>query len=161
MKKTLLLLSMFALFMPLMVQAAKPMSPLQIGIVADQSSLIAAAIKPGDVVNLRVTAKTHIDTEDLLLRAELHGGAQLVAGDLSWLGSANKGEERVLLFSVRVPKQGKGRIKVRSSISQSAAAPITAESEYILGNLPQKKSVATPPTKKNSNGRMIREYPLN
>lgn len=161
MKKTWLLLLMLALSVPLVAQAAKPMSPLQVSINADQSGLIVAAIKPGDVVNLRVTAKTYIDTEDLLLRVELHGGAQLISGDLSWLGSANKGEERVLHFSVRVPKQGQGRIKVKSSISQLTAAPITAESEYILGNLPQKKSGAALPTKKNSNGRMIREYPLN
>lgn len=158
MKKTLLLLSMFALFMPLMVQAAKPMSPLQINIVADQPSLNSAAIKPGDVVNFRITAKTYIDTQDLFLRVELHGGVRLISGDLSWLGSANKGEEKVLQISVRAPRQGKGKIKVKSSISQSSATSITAESEYILGNVPQLKPSTAPQIKKNNEGRTIKEY---
>jgi hypothetical protein len=158
MKNAALLLSTIILLAPLFAQAAKPLSPLQLSIIAEQSGLGSEAIKPGDVVNLKITAKTYIDTDDLLLNIELHGGVQLISGGLSWLGSANKGDEKVLLISVRAPKQGKGRIKARASISRSMASLITAETEYSLGKVTQQKSSVMPPNKLNSNGRMIREY---
>ena len=136
----------------------KPQSPLQVSIAPVQIGLAASDIKPGDVVEFRISAKSFADAGELLINVELHGGLQLVTGDLSWRGAAAKGEVKTLLVTVRTPMQGNGRIIARIATSPESGASFAAQAEYLMGGQAQGKSATVAQEKKDSKGRRIREY---
>ena len=146
---------------PLVVHAAKPRSPLQASISPVQSGLVATAIKPGDAVEFKIVGKTFTDTGELNIKVELHGGVELLSGETSWTGPANKGEDKTLLITVRAPKHGNGRISARVSMPPSSGASFAAGAEYLLGMSAQKKPAPLPEIKKDNKGREIREYRVN
>lgn len=164
MKKTMLVLMMAVLLDPLLAHAAKPRSPLQVSIIPVQSGLASANInsgadiKPGDVIEFKITGKSFADADELNINVELHGGVELVSGDTSWTGPVNKGEDKVLLITVRAPMHGNGRIRARISMSPSSGASFAAETEYHLGKNAENKPAAAPAIKKDNKGREIREY---
>jgi hypothetical protein len=143
----------------------KPQSPLLITITPVQAD-VTETIKAGDVVDLRVAATSMIDAAEMRIRVKLADGAELVSGELSWDGPAGKGEEKQLLFSVRVPATGTGKIKARLTVSTDGAKPLSRTAQYLLltGEQKQeqieaqKKMNATHPAKKDSKGRPIVEY---
>ena len=136
----------------------KPRPPLQIAISPVQSGVSPSDIKPGDVVELKITGKTHVETEKLDIRVELLGGVELVSGETSWIGAAKKGEDKALLITVRAPKHGNGRIRARVSLPQTGGAAFAVEAEYRLGADLEKKPSALPEIKRDNKGREIREY---
>ena len=126
MKKVLLALLMAVLLEPALLHAAKPRSPLQVAISPVQSGLVAANIKPGDVVEFKIIGKTFADADELNINVELHGGVALVSGEISWTGPASKGEDKTLLITVRAPKHGNGWIKARISLPPTSGASFAA-----------------------------------
>lgn len=161
MKKVLLALLMAVLLEPALLHAAKPRSPLQVAISPVQSGLVAADIKPGDVVEFKIIGKTFADADELNIKVELHGGVALLSGETSWTGPANKGEDNTLLITVRAPKHGNGWIKARIAMPPTSGASFAAEAEYLLGMSAQKKPIPVPEIKKDHKGREIREYRVN
>jgi len=140
---------------------AKPRSPLQVNIAAMQSGTTVAEIKPGDTIQFKITGKSLTDAGELNIRVELYGGVELVAGETSWSGSANKGEDKVLLITVRAPVHGDGGVRARISMSPSGGAGFAAEAEYRLGQNTLRKPAQLPKTMKDHKGREIREYRVN
>lgn len=166
MKQSMLVLLMAVLFDPLLAHAVKPRSPLQVNISPVQTGLSStdikpANIKPGDVVKLKIAGKTFADADELNIKVELYGGVELVSGDTSWSGPANKGEDKTLLITVRTPIRGNGGVRARISMSPSSGATFTAEAEYHLGQKMEKKPDPVPVIKKDNKGREIREYRVN
>ena len=147
------------LAVPLAVHAAKPRSPLQVNIEPTQLGQLAEAIKPGDVVEFKIIGKTFVDADELSIKVKLHGGMELIAGETTWVGSLKKGQDKVLLLTVRVPKQGYGRIMARIAMPPTAGASFVAEAEYEFGSSTVKKPAEFPAIKKDSKGRELREYP--
>jgi len=158
MKRVVQALLMSLLLTSLTLHAAKPRAPLQVSITPVQVGLVSADIKPGDAVEFKITGKSFADSAELSINVELHGGLELLSGDTSWTGSANKGESKVMLITVRTPKHGNGRIKARMSMSPSAVASFATETEYRFGKQAERKPAALPAVKKDSKGRDIREY---
>ena len=138
--------------------AGKPMAPLKISIAPVQAGLAAADIKPGDTVEFKITGVAFTDAAELGIIVELQGGVSLVSGDTSWTGPAKKGEDKMLLFTVRAPMHGNGIIVARISMSPSSGASFAAGAEYRFGRNAVKKPATLPEKKKDDKGREIREY---
>lgn len=139
----------------------KPRSPLQVTIVPAQSDVVPAGIKPGDVVEFKVTGKSPGAEGDMKIKVELVGGVELLSGDIAWSGFTQKGEEKSFLIAVKVPRHGNGIIRARVSMSPSSAASFTAVAEYCFGKYAEKKPSHLPEIKKDNRGRSIREHRTN
>lgn len=146
------------LAMPFAVLAAKPRPPLQVSIVPVQANQLVTAIKPGDMVELKIIGTTFVDVSELTIKVKLYGKMEKVAGQTTWSGPLKKGEEKVLMLTVRMPKQGHGRITARIAIPPAPGASFAAEAEYEFGSSKISKSAELPVIKKDSRGSEIREY---
>ena len=138
--------------------ARKPLPPLRISITPVQSGITPDQIKPGDIVEFKVTASSSIDVPEMRIKVELVGGAGLVSGDRSWSGPAAKNEEKSITLTVRAPETGKGRIKAKVSIPPSGGTRFSAGAEYVLGPVSKYKPEQEHPVKKDSKGRNVIEY---
>jgi len=139
--------------------SGKPVSPLQVSIAPTQSNFSSDDVKPGDVVELRITGKTATDADKLTIRVKLQGGLKLVSGNSSWTGAARKGEVQSWLISVKVLKSGVGGIvKARVSTPNTSGASFTSFAEYQIGQKASKKPELLPGRKMDGKGRSIREY---
>lgn len=141
--------------------SGKPRPPLQLTIAPVQSGLVPADIKPGDVVEFKITGRALADAAELKIKVELHGGLELMSGSTTWIGPALKGADKPLLITVSVPKHGNGMIRARISMSPSSGASFSAEAEYSFGKYAEKKPALLPEIKKDSKGRAIREHRVN
>ncbi len=115
-------------------------------------------IKPGDIVEFKVTALSSIDVPEMNVKVELVGGADLVSGDTTWSGPAAKNEKKTITLIVRAPKKGLGRIKARVSLPPSDGARFSAQAEFRLGPEVKTKPAQEPTVKKDRKGRSIIEY---
>ena len=159
MKKVLLALLMVGLLQPHLLLAAKPRPPLQVSIVPAQADQHTGVIKPGDVVELKIIGRTFVDVSELTIKVKLHGKMEWVSGAMTWSGSLKKGEEKLLLLAVRMPKQGHGRIAAHIATPPTPGASFAAEADYEFGSSAMKKPAELPAIKKDSKGRELREYP--
>jgi len=140
------------------VKKAKPQLPVQITIVAAQPGVTPENIKPGDVVDLVVSAVSFVDTEAMTLTVAIPDSAVLLSGDLSWTGPAKKGEKKTIPITVRVPQKGIGEIKAQMSISMDGSKTFTTSSQYSLGGSKKTKPEKKGPVKKDSKGEDVIEY---
>jgi hypothetical protein len=140
------------------VKKAKPQLPIQVTIVASQPGVTPENIKPGDVVDLVVSAVSFVDTDAMTLNVAIPDSAALLSGDLSWTGPATKGEKKTMLITVRVPQKGAGEIKAQASISIANSNTFTASSQYALGGSKKTKPQKKGPVKKDSKGGDVIEY---
>ncbi len=138
--------------------ARKPLPPLQISIAPTQPGVTSALIKPGDVVEFKVTAVSFVDVQEMRIDVELMDGAKFVSGDTSWSGPAAKNEEKSFTLTIQTPETGKGRIKARVSLPPSDGTRFAAEAQYMLGPEAKTKPEHEHPVKKDSKGRNIIEY---
>jgi hypothetical protein len=141
--------------------SGKPRSPVQVSISPVKSGISPADIKPGDIVEFKISGKTYTDAGELKINVELLGGVELLSGNTTWAGPALKGEDKLLLLSVIVPKHGNGMIRARILMSPSSEASFSAEAEYRFGTYAEKKPALLPEIKKDSKGRSIREHRVN
>lgn len=137
----------------------KPQLPIKVNIGPAQQGVSAAALRPGDVIDLAVTATAMTGIDEMRIEAKLQGGAQLVSGSLSWSGPAAKGEPKELLFSVRVSDQGAGRVKTTVTFFRGGKQVMKRSSQYFLGEDKDEKD-REPAGKpmKDARGRDIIEY---
>jgi hypothetical protein len=144
----------------------KPQSPFQISIALAQPGLATETIKAGDVLDLKVVAISMLDATEMRISVELIDGAELVAGDLSWAGRAGKKEEKQLLFSVRVPATGIGKIRASLTVSTGGTKPLSRVTQYLLltgeqqrqQREEQNKLKKSNPARKDSRGKDVIEY---
>jgi hypothetical protein len=139
-------------------QSRKPLPPIHIYIAPVQSSITPAEIKPGQVIDFKVTAVSFMDGPEMRIDVKLTGGAKLVSGETSWTGAAAKNEEKTVILTVQAPEKGKGRIRARVSLPPSDGTRFSAEAQYILGAQLKSKPEQERPVKKDSEGRNIIEY---
>jgi len=147
--------------------AQKPLPPLQVTIQPVRTDITPDAIQPGEAIAFRVTAVSLVDTQEMRIKVDLVSGAELVSGGTSWIGRAAKNVEKVLILTVRAPKNGRGSIKARASIPNTQGAAFSTETSYQLGadaqasqKLNQKSSIMEPEqqVKKDSKGTSVIEY---
>lgn len=155
-----------ALLLPMLTgacaaHAAKPLSPVQVSISPAQTWIASEKIKPGDVVELRIIAKSMVDANELGIKIELSGGVELVSGETAWTGAVKQGGEKMLSIFVRSPKHGSGLVRAKTWISPTSGAMFVAEGEYSIGPESQKKPALRPEIKTDHKGREIREYRAN
>ncbi len=164
MKRVVYFLLFAAIFLyPLMGTAAapsrKPLGPMRITIAPVSAAIMSEdQIKPGDVIEFRVTAVSSIDVPDMDINIELLGGAKLVSGETSWSGPGAKNEEKTILISVQWPEQGQARIKASVSIPPSDSTRFSAVTEYPPVKNKKLKPEQEQPVKKDSKGRDVIEY---
>jgi hypothetical protein len=137
---------------------AKPLPPLQVRITPVQSGITSGQIKPGDLMEFKVTAVSFMDVPELRINVELLGGVKLISGDTSWNGPAAKNEEKGITLTVQVPEKGKGGIRARVSIPPSNGTRFSADAHFELGPKGKAKPEQEPAMKKDRKGRDIIEY---
>lgn len=134
----------------------KPLPPVEVKIMPVEESLEPEDIRPGDVVELAVTARSFIDAEEMRIEVKLTGGAELIEGEAKWSGPVKKNGEKTLLITVRASLKGAGKITARAAIPVSKGPSFSARAMYRLGGEAKKKAL---PKKKDGLGRDIIEYP--
>jgi hypothetical protein len=137
---------------------SKPQPPVQISIAPAQSGLLSSNIKPGDVLEFRVTVTSMVDTPEMQIQVKLDDGAELISGELSWTGPAMKNEMKILPITIKVPQKGIGSVKAQLSITLSGGTAFTTSSEYELGGTKKPKQESARPVKKDSKGHNVIEY---
>ncbi len=140
--------------------AAKPSAPLKISISPAQAGLLPADIRPGDVVEFRISATSHLDVPEMRIKIELTGGLELVSGETDWQGPIAQTGEKALTVTVRMPLKGSGEIKARALIHSTGGPSFSAGASYRPGGATGNKATPMPPLKKDGAGRDIIEYRL-
>lgn len=162
MKRFFILLTL--LFIPAVIHAngakpsGKPRPPVQVSITPVQTGLLPENIRPGDTVEFKVTAIALTDAKEMQVNIETPGGAEVVSGEDRWSGPMAKGQEKVLLITVRAPQKGHGMVRARAVIHVSEDVKFSAVAVYMLGIDPEEKKKPQPEKKKDSKGRDIMEY---
>jgi hypothetical protein len=136
----------------------KPLPPLRISVAPVRHDITQDQIKPGDVIEFKISATSSIDVQKMSIEVELTGGAKLVSGDTSWNGPAGKNEEKTIFVTVRTPENGQGRIKARVIIPPSDGTRYSAAAHYVLGREVKSKPEQEHPVKKDRKGRDVIEY---
>ena len=122
------------------VNTRKPAPPLQVAISPVDTAITPESIKPGDIVEFKVTTVSLIDVPELHLDIELIDGTKLVSGVTSWRGPAAKNEEKSITLSVQAPEVGNGKLRARASLEQSVSSRFAKQAVYTLGPETKNKS---------------------
>lgn len=137
---------------------SKPQPPVQVSIAPVRPGLASSNIKPGDVVEFRVSVLSSLDASEMRVFNSLDGGADLVSGDLTWTGQARKGEETSVTLTVRAPRKGRGTIHSKIDIYSGDVLIYSTKVVYEMG-APEKSKPAQPRgIRKDSKGKDVIEY---
>ncbi len=138
---------------------SKPMVPVQVTIEPTTAKMKPKDIRPGDVVEFRVSARAVRGADEVRVDITLLDGAELVAGDLNWAGKLSGNEAKQLVISVRAPSTGVGRVMAAVSAVRDGKVVMTKQSIYTLGaNAGAEKGKPAPKTRRDSKGREVVEY---
>lgn len=135
----------------------KPRSPVSIIVQLADTRLDPASIKPGDEVALQAVAASSLDDPEMRITVSLSEGLQLVSGDLSWSGASVKGVMTAVPLVVRVPRDGKGKVRALVEVGPRSGH-ISSRAEYEFGPAKRQRSQGTRNSKKDSKGRGVVEY---
>jgi hypothetical protein len=137
----------------------KPQLPVQVTIGPTQAGVTPESIRPGDLVEIAVTATAMTEVTGMRIDAVLSGGAGLVSGDLHWAGTAARGETKRITMTVRAPDKGAGRIRASITLSRNGKQVLKRTAQYVLGaDEEQKRRKPAYQLKKDGTGRDIIEY---
>ena len=75
------------------IVSAKPLSPVQVSITAEQT------IEPGQAVEFVVRASVTMDAENVQIIVSVPASLSVLGGDLQWQGPLVKGQEKQLRFT--------------------------------------------------------------
>lgn len=137
--------------------AKKPLPPLKISVQPTRTDISPSTIRPGEILEFKISAVSSVDAENMDIDVKLLGGAKTVAGDEAWSGPAAANEEKVLRLTIQAPEKGKGVIKASVSVS-SSGINFSAETQYELGYKEKTKPDREGVVKKDQKGRTIIEY---
>jgi hypothetical protein len=137
----------------------KPQLPLLIRISPVDPRITPETLQPGDVVEFRVSAVAVTEADEMRISIGLEGGAEVASGPSQWKGKTAKGEETQLIFNVRVPRQGTGKIRATVTLYQDGEKTMKRSVRYYLGAEKDRKDKGPASMlKKDSKGRNIIEY---
>jgi len=139
-------------------EARKPKPPLRVSIAPVEDGIMPENIKPGDVLDFKITVNPLMDSQEMRIKIDLSGGAKLVSGETAWTGPVTKNTDKVLFVTVQAAQKGKGKIRVHVAIPSPQGTSFVAEAVYELGPGMKTKAVPERPAKKDSRGRDIIEY---
>lgn len=165
MKRTVIIIITAILFSPLCLYASgsrpkgKPASPLSVTISPADENFSSDSASAGDVLDLEVALVSHAKLEMVALTVKLSGHIELLKGKVDWNGSLEFGDELVLPISVKVLKEGPGKIKVRAFSRLSETASFSASDTFIIGRAKEEKPSRLP-IKQDGRGRNIIEHRL-
>ena len=129
----------------------KPSPPLAVSIKT------SGEIMPGATLDILVTVTSMTAAGEMRADIKLLGRIELISGELSWRGPVNKGDVIGIPLSVRVPQNGRGRVKALAFIDQPGAARFSVSESLKLS--PEKDRDLSPPDlKRDGKGRDIIEY---
>ncbi len=135
------------------------MIPVQISIEPAAANLKPEAIKPGEVVELRITARVPSGGEETAVEITLLDGAELVSGDLTWSGRLSANDVKQLVVSVRAPAKGTGRVVANVTVLRAGRGVMAKQAVFTMG--PEDLGVNGAPARemrKDSKGRSVVEY---
>jgi len=165
MKRIVIVIITAILLAPLCIYASgsrpggKPASLLSLKISTADESFLPDNVSDGDVVDLEVTLVSHAELERVDVSVRLSGHIELLQGEIDWSGPLKAGEEIVFPVSLRVLKNGRGKIKARALSQLSKTASFSASHTFNLGRDKEEKPSHLP-VKKDSKGRNIIEQRL-
>lgn len=136
----------------------KPQSPVRITLQLADDRLDPASIKPGDEVAMKVVITSSLGDQEMHITVSMTEGVQLVSGDLSWRGPSVKGAITVLPLVVRVPMDGKGKVRALVEIGPRRAGHISSRAVYEFGASKIQRSQSAGKPRKDSKGRGVVEY---
>lgn len=137
----------------------KPLPPLEITINPVSSEIVSTEIKPGQVVEFKVTAVAYSDLSQMVIQVNFAGGVSLVSGETMWKGPGIKAHEKSLIFTIRTPEKGQGKLIASVRSAPDTGVRFSAEAVYVLG--PEHKEKASRnehSVKKDRKGRDVIEY---
>jgi len=137
---------------------AKPLPPVRVMLSPVQPGLESSSIKPGDVVEFKVSILSSVDASEMRVHSSLDGGAELVTGELTWTGQARRAEETSVLFTVRAPLKGKGKISTRVEIYSGDVLLYSTKAMYEIGITVKDKPDKPRGVRKDSKGQGVVEY---
>jgi hypothetical protein len=139
-------------------QHQKPQAPVQVVIAPLQQGAGSQASKPGETVELSISATAYLKIDEMLIETSFLGGAEYVSGDRSWQGSAQQNQPRVLKITVRRPLHGDGKMRARVKLFRAGNMLLSKQAVYDLGSktdgVPAKPAR---PSRKDAKGREIVE----
>ena len=165
MKRTVIIIITAILFTPLCLYASgsrpkgKPVSLLSVNISPADENFSPDNVSAGDMLDLEVILVSHAELERVNVSVKLSGHIELLQGEVDWDGPLKSGEEVILQISVRVLKNGSGKIKVRAFSRLSETASFSASDTFKVGQDKEKKPSQLP-VKQDSKGRNIIEHRL-
>jgi len=142
----------------------KPQVPVQVSILPLHNGPAAKPIEPGDVIDFKVVAVSMVSTPEMKIQVKLVDGASLVSGRTSWTGPVQRNERKELLFSVRVPKAGAGKVRAKVIVTGPDTRTLVRKEQYIITTArqhlerSQKNGQSAHPVKKDGKGRAVSEY---
>jgi hypothetical protein len=139
------------------VASKKPQLPIQVSVQPAKDSVSPETIKPGDIVDLVITAVAFDDVTNMSLVVKLQG-AELVSGELRWSGPAEKGQKKTFNLSVRAPGKGVGKVIAAVSFEQEGQGAMKSSAQYIFRDREESINKKSGIRKKDSRGRDIIEY---
>lgn len=138
---------------------SKPMIPVGISIEATDAKMKPQNIKPGDVVEFRISAQAVRGADEVSIEITLQGGAELVSGDLKWTGKLSRTERKQIVISVRAPSTGTGKVMASITALRNGQTVMSKQATYALGS--EEMSVKGKPAhgmQKDAKGRSVVEY---
>lgn len=159
-KLFLIMLSLLAVHTPSDAGQArsKPQPPVRVSISPVQTGLASANIKPGDVVEFRVTIHSSVDASEMRINNSLEDGLELVAGELMWTGQVRRDEEVSVAFNVRSTLKGKGKIISRVEVSSGDVLLYATTSVYDMSAPGKAKPRQPRAVGKDRRGQGVVEY---
>jgi len=150
----------FGLWAMGIANASKPGSPVSMSI----ETTGPASPKPGDVVELLVTVRSSLASDDVLVTLKLTGGAELLNPEpgwkptkASWTLTLKKGAPKSRHVTVRFPEHTGGQVRARVALSDGAGGKYSARASIGTGP-PAKKKQPDGKRALDSRGREIIEY---
>ncbi|MDH5324562.1 MAG: hypothetical protein OEZ68_08300 [Gammaproteobacteria bacterium] len=102
---------------------AKPMSPVQVSIWAEQP------VTPGEPIQLVVSAQMEVDAVSVNMDVQVPPGTVTHSGPLTWQGGLSKGQEKQLRLSMALPVNGQVFVRV-SAVDSVTLQQMTAVAVY-------------------------------
>ncbi len=133
---------------------AKPMMPLSLVLEARQVPVA------GNILDLVVRVRSHLDTDRLELRVSLPPGAQLLAGEQEQTLSVRAHQWQRVDLRIRLPDPLEGYIDAVARIRQGEETRYTAGARFALEPTRSKQHIAPPALRRQRDGQGIREFVL-
>ena len=133
---------------------AKPMTPLSLELQAGQPP------RAGEILDLVVRVRSHLDSDELELRVSLPPAAQLLAGEREQVLRVQAHRWQAVKLRIRLPDPLQGHIDAVARIRQGGETRYAAGARLALQPSRGKQRMAPPEVRRQRDGQGIREFVL-